>query len=190
MKFLNLSLFTIFNLANLSEAANPWIWCYQLSKNGKDFDCYSQNNLDEYFHAHLLPYINSNYRINYNNDEDDSNSKVTFDNYGCLDAFDNPVTNFNKKQWRWEPCHIDSVKYQRFEKYGATKFAIGIYLQQEYDHSYNDSCDAHIRCDAVMIVKDKNPSKPKFVSVKCYQHDRIMNYEDAKKWRDMARESS
>ena len=42
----------------------------------------------------------------------------------------------------------------------------------------------------MMIVKDKNPSKPKFVSVKCYQHDRIMNYEDAKKWRDMARESS
>merc|ERR1712154_254762 len=190
MKFLSLALLGLSNLSAMTEAAkpkpnNPWIWCYQLSKDAQDFKCYSENKLDNYFHAHLLPHINENYRQIFNNEEHDN--KVTFDNLGCLNAFGKTVTNSNKKQWRWEPCHIDSVKYKRYNRQGTTKFAVGIYLQQYHGHSSSSKCDEHIRCDAVMYVRDKKPDQPKFGSVNCYKHKRIMNYEDAKQWRKEAK---
>lgn len=180
----------------------PWVWCYKLEKddNSKFNDpnsCYKRNNLETYIHNHLLSYINYKYRSNYLGITPKSNRfGEEFDNYDCLDQFkiSNPgqnVTSVNKNAWRWEPCHIDAVQYKKFivKRGSILNFRVSIFIQQ--DHAHSGNCNSHVRCDAIMIVKnfDANTTeKPKILRLNCAQHERIMSYDEAKAWRKTAKQ--
>merc|ERR1712079_60215 len=151
--------------------------------------CYKQQNLDKYMHHHLLSAVNDKYLANFqSNDLSAVNvfGKKEFDSYQCIDNFQGNPTEENKKSWRWNPCHIDSVSYnqKKVRKGTFVQFQVGIFLQQMYAHS--SSCDNHIRCEAMVNVKSWDKENPVIRSIECKAHERIMSYADAKIWRDNA----
>ena len=55
---------------------------------------------------HLLSHVNDKYLENF---QSGATNGDEFDSYQCLDDFPGTATQGNKRNWRWDPCHIDEI---------------------------------------------------------------------------------